>query len=97
MTEIDYECAVRAFGPLDPAGFPYPGAIRTPEQRERWDICTKLALVVWEKMAPPGTPRDNQWLMYTVRSYYDSDIPTGSPEDVAGSCEREPQVTTTTR
>lgn len=67
--------------PLDPAGFPYPPAIRTAEQIERWDICTKVALTVWERMAPPGTPRDNAWLIHTVRSYYNSDIPTGSPED----------------
>jgi hypothetical protein len=81
MDGVDYEDAVRAFGPLDPAGFPYPPAIGTPEERERWDICTKVALTLWEKMAPPGTPRDNEWLMYTVRAYYSSDIPAGSPQD----------------
>jgi hypothetical protein len=68
--------------PLDPAGLPYPPAIRTPEQKERWDICTKVALTLWEKMAPPGTPLDVAWLMYTVRVYYSSNIPTGSPEDM---------------
>ena len=84
MTISDHGGALRALGPLDPAGFPYPPAIRTSEQRERWDICTKVALALWEKMAPPSMPRDNEWLMYTVRTYYSSAIPTGSPGDARG-------------
>ena len=68
-------------GPLDPAGMPYPPSIRTEERMERWDICTRVALAVWEKMAPPGTPLDWAWLIYTVREYYSSDIATGTPDD----------------
>jgi hypothetical protein len=40
---------------LDPSGRVYPPFVRTPEQRELWDSCTRVAMAAWERFEP-GRP-----------------------------------------
>ena len=71
--------------PVDPAGTPYPPYVRTAEDRARWDICLKTATAMSELCEPSGVA-DSQYVWFTTRSFYKSDIPTGDPSDSLG-CE----------
>jgi hypothetical protein len=68
---------------LDPTGRVYPSFVQTPEQRERWDSCTKAAVAAWEKFEPG--PPTGTWMLYTTSSLYFSDIPTGTATDAEPS------------
>ena len=69
--------------PVDPAGTPYPPYVRTLEDRARWDICLKTATAMSELCEPSGAA-DSQYVWFTTRSFYKSDIPTGDPPDSPG-------------
>ena len=68
---------------LDPSGRVYPLFVQTPEQRQRWDSCTKVAVAAWEKFEPG--PPTGAWLLYTTSSLYFTDIPAGNATDAEPS------------
>ena len=57
--------------------------MRTAEDRARWDICLKTA-VAWSELCEPSGVADSQFVWFTTRSFYKSDIPTGDPSDAVG-------------
>jgi hypothetical protein len=68
---------------LDPSGRVYPPFVERPEQRERWDCCTRIAVAAWERFEP-GRPT-GAWMLYTTSSLYFSDMPAGTPVDTEPS------------
>ena len=68
---------------LDPSGRVYPAFVQTPEQRRRWDSCTRVAVAAWEKYE--SGPPTGTWMLYTTSSLYLSDFPTGSADAEPGS------------
>ena len=64
---------------LDPSGRVYPPFVQTPDQRQRWDRCTNVAVAAWEKFEPG--PPTGTWMLYTTNSLYFSDTSIGLPVD----------------
>jgi hypothetical protein len=68
---------------LDPSGRVYPSFVQTPEQRERWDSCTRVAVATWQRFEPG--PPTGTWMLHTTSSLYFSDISTGTSTDTEHS------------
>jgi hypothetical protein len=64
---------------LDPSGHVYPRFVHKPEQRKRWDSCTRVAVAAWEKLEP-GAPT-GAWMLYTTHSLYFTDTDTPADPD----------------
>jgi hypothetical protein len=61
---------------------PPPPFVRTDADRKRWDISGKVAEAIFHDNAP-GEPLDPVFYWHMQRTVYGSDIPTGTPGDVA--------------
>jgi hypothetical protein len=62
----------------------YPVYIRTPGQRERWDVCAGIVSTMSSWLEPSGRP-DPRFVWVGTRALYKSDTPTGeaTPETTA--------------
>jgi hypothetical protein len=71
LTEADSVGEIE-FSPVPP---PY---VQTDEERVRWNVCLRTAVTIAQK-----TGADAAFAFSTTRELYHSDLPTGSPEEVA--------------
>ncbi|HLX33060.1 MAG TPA: hypothetical protein VKR79_09880 [Gaiellaceae bacterium] len=71
--------------PTDIRNAPPPGYVVSAEDLERWRLCGKLAEAMWA-LNVPDEPLDKVWYWTSLRAFYSSDLPTGSPD----SAEPEP-------
>jgi hypothetical protein len=55
-----------------------PPFVQTDEQRARWHVCLAAAVTIAQK-----TGADATFVFSTTRELFHSDLPTGSPDEVA--------------
>lgn len=58
----------------------FPPYVRSPEERERWDVCEEIAEATSRLHEPSGQP-DMTFVWFCTRSMYRSDIRTGTAAD----------------
>jgi hypothetical protein len=58
-----------------------PAYVRTPEERERFELSHALAEAISAQYEPDGRP-DAVFVFHMREHIYASDIPTGGPDDV---------------
>lgn len=75
---------VEVADPTDVRSAPPPPYVVTDADRERWELSGKIAEALWEANAP-DEPMDPQFYWTMQRTVYASDVPTGSPDDIAKS------------
>ena len=60
---------------------PPPPYVVTEDERAGWDLCGRIAEALWEANAP-GQPLDPSFYWHMQRTAYESEHPTGSPDDL---------------
>ena len=60
---------------LDDGGTPFPPYVVSADDRKRWNLCLSIARQHSE-MFEPGGVADPQYVWFTTRALYKSDIPT---------------------
>jgi hypothetical protein len=69
---------------LDPRGVPYPPYVNTDEERFRWDIATKGAVLQAAMFGdPPGSPASNKFVLFEQRAIYQLPLGEMSEEELA--------------
>jgi hypothetical protein len=60
-----------------------PSYVRTPEERERFELSRLIAELISAGNEPDGRP-NSLFVLYMRKTIYFGDIPTGTPEDWPG-------------
>lgn len=70
-------------------GRPVPPFVQTKADLSRWDVILRLCELMW-RMTHDGEDPPGDWMWFTPRSMFQSDVPTGTPDEAGpeGSVER---------